>query len=285
MQTQKHTHVQIGTRVYTNLYRRGTGTIYAIDGEQKPETVQTFMGGAGVSGGQAYFDIVFDSGAVTTRLPECILHGVQWNILDQVVTPEFIVEALANAANFAATEETKAREAKDAFDLAVEQLKTSPDHGYLRQQDGFIHSSKLAVINIRASLKKHFKEIKFSVRSDLNSVNISWVDGVNEEQVSKIVDAFHSGRFDGYEDIYKFEKSPFTEVFGSIQYVFTRREASPALIQKAIDALFDQYPSNFEGIVKPTPEDFKAGRTFTTRIPGFVEGLQTEIHRKLANII
>lgn len=284
MQTQKHTLVQIGTRVYTNLYGRGTGTIYAIEGEQKPETIQSSLGGVGRSGGQAYFDIVFDSGAVANRLPECILHSVQWNILNQVVTPEFIAEALANAATFSATANAKAQEAKNAFDRAVEQLKTSPDHAHLTQLDGSVHSSKLAVLNIRADLKKAFKGIKFSVRSDFNSVNISWIDGVTTAQVETVVNAYSSGSFNGMEDLYEFEKSPFTEVFGGIKYVFTRRETSLALVQKAIDALFDEYPSNFEGIAKPTAEDYKAGKTYI-HVPGFLEVLQSEIHRKLLTLV
>lgn len=284
MQTQKHTPVQIGTRVYTNLYARGTGTIYAIEGEQKPETIQSSLGGIGRSGGQAYFDIVFDSGAVTTRLPESILHGVQWDIFDQVVTEEFIAEALANAATVAATASAKALEAKDAFNRAVEQLKTSPDHAHLKQFDGSINASKLAVLNIRADLKKAFKGIKFSVRADFNSVNISWIDGATVRQVNDVVKAYAAGSFDGMADIYEAKETPFTEVFGGIDYVFTRRDTSLALIQKAIDALFAQFPSNFEGIAKPTAEDYEAGKTYV-HIPGFSESLQTEIHRKLITTV
>lgn len=277
--TTQQSLIQIGTRVFTSLYDLGAGTVYAIHGDQSAETVRHF--GIIGSGGSAEFDIVFDCGARSDRLSECTLRGVQWDILDEHVSPEFIAAALANAVTFTASKVAQEKEAKDAFNLAVEQLKVAPEYSHLKQQDNQIHSSKLAVMNIRAELKKTFKGIKFSVRSDFNSVSIRWTDGVICQQVEELVDRFSSGKFNGMEDIFEYEKTPWTTVFGGIKYISCSREKSSELVQRAIDALFHEFPGNFTGIDKPSAEDFKQGSTFHIRVPGFDESLQTVIHRKL----
>ena len=284
-QTSKAASVQIGTRVYTNLYNKGRGTIYAIHGEQAPASVRV-VGGVMHSGGQATFDIVFDSGSVSKQLPECILHGIQWRILDdELATSEEIAEALTNSALIAAAKAAKETEAKNAFARAVETLKSNPEYSHLKQIDGTIYSSKLAVLNIRADLKKAFKGIKFSVRSDHNSVRISWTDGVTESMVDEIVKRYKDGNFNGMEDMYEYSKSPFTDVFGGISYINTHREESPELVQRAIDTLFAEYSGNFTEIEKPTAADFKNGSLWGIYVPGFDQRMDAMIRSQIAKTI
>jgi Large polyvalent protein associated domain 30 len=72
--------IVVGTMVSTVLYNRGRGYVLAIHGSQRPETVQPRFGGTMMSGGSASFDIVFECGTYSRRLPEAILHGVQWTV-------------------------------------------------------------------------------------------------------------------------------------------------------------------------------------------------------------
>lgn len=49
------------------------------------------------SGGNATFDIAFECGKMTRQLPECILHGVQWTIHDEVLGQDEVQRILSNA--------------------------------------------------------------------------------------------------------------------------------------------------------------------------------------------
>lgn len=89
--------IVIGTRIHTNLYARGYGTVFAIHGEQAPASVRS-IAGVIATGGRAAFDIVFDCGSFSKQLPECILRGVQWRVLDETVTAPTIAAAIAFAA-------------------------------------------------------------------------------------------------------------------------------------------------------------------------------------------
>lgn len=61
---------------------------------------------------------------------------------------------------------------------------------------------------IKAELKSAFPSVKFSVRSESfsggNSVDISWIDGVTDEQVRAITDKYQFGHFDGITDCYEY---------------------------------------------------------------------------------
>jgi len=279
--TSTQTALKIGTRIYTNLYGRGVGTIYKIHGEQSPSTVRQIYGGVMASGGSAEFDIVFDCGARTEKLPECILHGVQWRILDETVSQKEIDKALAKAKVCA---EEKAREkaaAKQQFQAAIQELKTNPSYKHLNRTSKDESDSKTAVKNIRIELKKAFSGIKFSVRSDYNSVRINWEDGPTEDKVSAITRKYKAGSFNGMEDMYVRSQSPWTEVFGGIDYISTNRAYSDHLINKAIEKVFAEYPENLNEIQKPTASLFKSGNTHCIQVPYLNSTLQKMINQTL----
>lgn len=282
--TNQQKQIVIGTRVYTGLYNRGMGTIYAIHGEQSPQTVRSLGGGIITSGGKAEFDIVFDDGGMTSRLPECILLGVQWQVHDEIATPEDIAKYLANATCYAASAKAAEQLKKEAFAREVERLKVAPEYSHLKQVSSEMNGRKLAVLNIRTELKRQFKGVKFSVRSDYNSVRIGWIDAVTEDQVAEITNQYSDGHFNGMEDIYEYSRTPFTEVFGAMSYINTHREISLELAQKAIDALIAEYPNNFEDVETPTAREFKKGSFWNVYIFGGGQNLQSLIHQKIATI-
>jgi len=63
-----------------------------------------------------------------------------------------------------------------------------------------IKAKEVAVL-IRARLKRTFPGVKFSVRSDHNSVDIRWTDGPHPCLVEPITNAYSFGGFDGSIDL------------------------------------------------------------------------------------
>lgn len=248
------TKINIGQRVHCILYGGNDGTVYNIDGIQRPDTVRT-SGGFVQSGGNAYFDIVWDDGTTSKRTPESILHCGQWRIYDELLSPEQIITALEYAQAETARKEEEAKQAAIQREEARKQLKT--EYSHLIQSPG--SGGKGAAKNIRIELKKAWPKIKFSVRSDYSSININWLDGPTERQVETIVNRYEAGSFDGMEDIYRYSESAFNDVFGSVQYVFTRRENSDGELLRAFDVLKKRYGGNMTDIKSIDLAEYRKG--------------------------
>ncbi|MFV8801878.1 LPD29 domain-containing protein [Yersinia sp. LJYL362] len=234
----------IGQIVSTNLYGLGRGVIYGIEGDQSPGTVNNSFGGVICSGGNATFDIAFESGSLSKKLPECILRGIQWTIFNEVMNAADVVKVYRSA--LAAELKKLDDEAAQAlaFSLAVENIKTAPEYVKLTQGNSDI---TLATSNIRKELKAAFPKAKFSVRkSNYDCVNINWTDGPTEDEVKAIISKYKGGRFNGMEDIYESISTPFNEVYGSVSYLFTNREYSDNLTEKAIELFKEKNNDRFD---------------------------------------
>jgi hypothetical protein len=81
---------------------------------------------------------------------------------------------------------------------------------------------------IRKILKKEFPKTKFSVKSSNysmgDSINISWVDGVAEKKVEKLISHYQCGDFNGMEDIYEYTNR--REDIPQTKYLFCDRKIS-----------------------------------------------------------
>jgi len=92
--------------------------------------------------------------------------------------------------------------------------------------------------NLKTLLGQTFPGIVFSVRSDSNSLTVSWENGPADGEVSKIGDQFRAGRFDGMTDGYDYDNSARTrawsEVMGTVRYVSYNRAVDR---QPVIDGL------------------------------------------------
>lgn len=253
----------VGQRVSTLLYGWREGVVTAIHGEQSPES----LGGNGPVcwGGRAQFDIVFDCGDTSRKLPESILHGVQWTIYDEVATAEEIAGLIANASTAQVIKAQQKASEKEAFAAAVQAMRVAPEFKHL-DQSRELHSNKRAVKNVRASLKKAFPGVKFSVRSDYSEVRVKWTDGPTAAAVDAVVNVFKGGSFNGMEDIYESRETPFTEVFGSIQYVFTSREYSDEITAYALDDAFTRHAAELEGVERPQLSTLRSGRAYHIRV-------------------
>lgn len=269
----------VGTRVQCALHYCGAGIVYAIHGEQSPDTVRTFIGGAGVSGGSARVDVVFANGHQAHQVPEAIVRGIQWRISDEVASAEMIAAALAHAACVQAQKRAVEDAAKAAYAAEVVRLQGAAEFAHLAQGDDR-YSGTLAAANIRTELRRAFPGVKFSVRkSGHGTVNVRWTDGPTEAELKDIAGKYKRGSFNGMEDIYEDARPAWCEVFGGAGYVFCDREESDALIAQAIEQVCTEYAGNLSGMERPTVEAFRAGRLCYAYVPGLNDDLQALIRR------
>lgn len=270
--------IQRGQRVYCTLPHAGNGTVVAIHGEQSPESCQAVARSVGVAGGRAQFDIVWDNGGRSARTPEALLRAsVQWRVFDEVVDETAVSDAIAHAEQVA-----RARQAaKEAADSEHERQKAELDNdpefaGLARVGDSDAATAKVAAANLRKLLRQRFKAVKFSVRMDgYNAIRVRWTDGPTAAEVKALSRRFKRGNFDGMTDSYDYQRSPWCQLFGGVEYVFEEREFSDEHTTRAIEALWQRYPGNLEGIQKPTPEALRAGDYRFTEVPGFDHALPT----------
>jgi len=222
------------------LYGGNDGIVYAIHGEQKPETV-TSLASVVMMGGNADFDIVWENGTESLRIPESIIHSVQWKILPGVANVEEIKAMREHAASEQERREREAQESHARFCAEVDSLKAQPEVAHLEQGDDR-HSGKLAAKNIRNELKRAFPAIKFSVRKEhYGNVNVDWWDGPTTKEVNALTSKYKAGSFNGMEDIYESAISPWNTVFGGSEYIFCHRCYSFDVLQEAVRKVSAQH--------------------------------------------
>ena len=93
------------------------------------------------------------------------------------------------------------------------------------------------------------------------------------------MDKFSAGHFDGMQDIYESKCTPWNSLFGSAEYIFTRRDASDELTQLGIDLLW-KCLSNLKDTPKPTPETVWQQ---WTEVPGLGNTHVSELVRAILN--
>ena len=247
MNMEQQTLLSVGQVVYTNLYNLGKGVIVNIHGEQKPQSIKN-MYNVMVTGGNAEFDVVFFNGNKSNRLPESILHGVQWKIENETVDQETIKSLIEKAEAHEQAEKAEEERKINEFKQGVEFQKSNKEYSHLTQiTSNSDKEIKIVGKNIRAELKKHFPKTKFSVRKQYYSTyHVSWTDGPTVDEVESIINKYETSRFDSYTDYHYSETSPFNVVYGGADYVFTHRDYSDEIIALAIKSLIDKYGESYE---------------------------------------
>lgn len=226
--------LQPGQRVYCGLRPGRYGIVYKIDGVQMPETIRVLGRGGVTMGGRATLDVIFDNGSRSRAVPECIVRGVQWEIYDSVATAEEIMDAVDYCHREEAERERERLEADER--RAKERIDHAANYPHLLKKTDRPDWSpgRLAAENIRRELKREFPAIKFSVRSDYNSVDCYWTDGPTTEQVDAITGKYDAGSFNGMEDIYEYDQdATFGDVFGDPRYTFSHRSQSVEGLRQA----------------------------------------------------
>lgn len=268
--------IQIGQKVYSGLYGGRDGVVYAIRGQQRPSTIGRVCGVISI-GGNAEFDIVFSDGGQMKQIPECILHGVQWEIFPEVVNEDEVRRMLEFAASEKSRKEAEAKKKSEDFVVAADALKADPRYSGLQQTGQGDSFNKLVAKNLRRELKVAFPGIKFSVKcSGFDSVTIAWTDGPTKAAVEQISNKYSGGHFDGMEDMYHATRSPWTEVFGSAKYIFVVRKHSPEAMAAAAQQVCKKYgwppievkTSSFDGSAHLGSRDHYQQKV----VYGFLEG-------------
>ncbi|WP_273818535.1 LPD29 domain-containing protein [Providencia rettgeri] len=282
---EQQTLLSVGQVVYTNLYNLGKGVIVNIHGEQKPQNIKN-MYNVMVTGGNAEFDIVFFNGNKTNRLPESILHGIQWKIEDEMVEQETIKSLIEKAETHEQAEKAEEERKKNEFKQGVEFQKNNTEYSHLTQiTSNSDKEVKIVGKNIRAELKKHFPKTKFSVRKQYYSTyHVSWADGPTVDEVESIINKYETSRFDSYTDYHYSETSPFNVVYGGADYVFTYRDYSNEIIALAIKSLIEKYGESYKfdaGLM--TVENYHQGMLYKIGREKIIgnDGVGGEINRVL----
>lgn len=276
--------ILIGTRIECILHWAGRGTVFAIGRHQRPDAIHRPHVIIHTPGG-AFFDVVFDNGRISKAVPEGIMRGVQWRILSEVATPEQIAGSLAAAHCQQAATPVAVANGRARFAAMLDELRADQAHAHLVQGDDR-YSGKTAAKNIRIELKAAFRGVKFSVRNkDYGAIDVRWTDGPTVAQVDQIIRKYQAGHFNSIEDIYEDAPEPWNFVFGGAKYVFASRDVSPALVTRAIAAVFDRYSANFaDSGISASAEDYQAGRLWNVAIPGLGDRLDTAIRTTAASI-
>lgn len=256
--------LKTGSRVHSILYGGRDGTVVAIHGEQDPSSCRTVFDGVGVTGGRARFDIVWDDSSMSRAIPESLIRSSsQWSILNESVDDAAVAEAISRAALEKARREAEAKLAKEQFEAAKKALHEG--HSKLRKMgpDEPLNGTKLVAANLRILFKEAFPKVKFSIRTDYNSVRIEWTDGPTGREVDEIADKFKAGKFDGMTDSYEFKATPWGEVFGEAMYLFTSRNVSDVLLSTCLDKLWtcSLIEGNLKQCRKPDIESIRRGVT------------------------
>lgn len=238
--------LEVGQRVYCALYGGSYGIITKIDGPQEPGSIQRLAGRAVVMGGRANMDVVFNDASephFSRSVPECIIRGVQWDIINPgVLASSEEIEAafkavkkaeaerkLAEAERARTREETRERIKQENPDL----LRVTPE-----KYDRRVIGAK----NLRKELSRAFPGVKFRVRgrsySGGDAIDVNWEDGPTTAQVDEIIGKYQEGNFNSMIDLYEHDRdNVWPEIFGGAKYVHGQRSESGATILRAARAM------------------------------------------------
>ncbi len=267
MNDSKQGLILVGQKVHSILYGGRNGIVFAVHGQQSPDTVRTLGGGWGVTGGNAYVDVVFSDGTISKMIPEGIVRGVQWRFLDGMASALEIQQALA----FAEVEKERGELAKksQAEAFAAEVVRLRKAHPELLQLGGAnTNALTTAAKNIRKELKAAFPGVTFSVKTERfsggDAIDISWTLGPTTSAVDKIVKKYAGGSFDGMEDLYTYSRSPWTHLFGDAKYVHTRRSYAHTWQEEAV--IFEKAKADYLALFAPGSVQDHEAQDFSRRI-------------------
>ncbi|MQL50088.1 MULTISPECIES: LPD29 domain-containing protein [Photorhabdus] len=180
-------------------------------------------------------------------------------------------------------EQEKLRAEQEHRELTAK-VKSMPEYSDLLTVDKVQDATNCAAKNIRILLKKHFKGVTFSVRKrHYTCINVSWTDGPTKDAVEDVIGRFQEGEFNGMQEMYEYNCTPFHRVYGGVKYLFCGRDFSDELIAEAIEILRKKYGEN---TIKPeyTVVAYRKGGLWSECREQFHHGLQSKIDSLLSDI-
>lgn len=143
----------------------------------------------------------------------------------------------------------KQREERQAAESMAETERLKHEYDYLTIGDNR-WDYKTTSGNLRKLLAHKFPGVKFSISrrsKGSDSVNICWTDGPTDKAVNRIGKLFQGKTFDGMTDYEDSVESEFLTLFGALDYVFTERSFSDAVMEKEKARVIEDYPQLLDG--------------------------------------
>lgn len=222
MTRNKRVHIHKGTKIYA--YGYAMSLQYFVVYDENMNAVEICNGDpADVDKYdlECYFSPLQTLSEETAPISKKFGIGFYYDESDEIISDEIIEKSLQRAENL----ENLRKQIEEEKATEYEKNKKSllEYYNYLeRSTDKYDH--KIVGKNLRILLKKKFPGVKFSIRKEgYDCYRITWKGGPTEEEVNPWANLFKTGRFDGYTDYHYSEDTPFTDLFGGVDYIFTYR--------------------------------------------------------------
>lgn len=173
-------------------------------------------------------------------------------------TDEEISQAIERANNFLKEEEEEKNRAEEESKRAKEEVLKK--YGQIFDQPSGKYSTDAVLVakHIRQDLAIAFPGQKFSVRkADYSTINIEWKDGPTREEVEQIAGKHERKctRDRWNDDLWDYNDTAFTSVFGGVDDIFYYRETAPENREISL-------------YTKPEPKQNKTTETGTIEVKG-----------------
>ena len=145
-------------------------------------------------------------------------------------TDEEIAQAIARGKDFIKEREEEKNRAEEESKRAREEVLKKYGAIYDQPSGKYMIDAVLVAKHIRQDLANAFPGQKFSVRkADYSTINIEWKDGPTREEVEQIAGKHERNctRDRWNDDLWDYNDTAFTSVFGGVDYIFYYRETAP----------------------------------------------------------
>ena len=145
-------------------------------------------------------------------------------------TDEEISQAIERANNFLKEEEEEKNRAEEESTRAREEVLKKYGAIFDQPSGKYMTDAVLVAKHIRQDLAASFPGQKFSVRkTDYSTIWVKWKDGPTREEVEQIAGKHQRNctRDRWNDDLWDYNDTAFTSVFGGVDYLFFNRETAP----------------------------------------------------------
>ena len=156
--------------------------------------------------------------------------GFYYDLNEPLATDEEINQAVERANKFLKEEEEEKKKVAEEWKQAKEEVIKKYDKIFDRPNGEYGTDAVLVAKHIRKELSIEFQGQKFSVRkTGYSTIHIEWNDGPTRDEVERIIGKHQRccTRDRWNDDIWDYEDTAFTSVFGGVDYLFFYRETAP----------------------------------------------------------
>lgn len=156
--------------------------------------------------------------------------GFYYDLDAQRATDAEISQAIERANNFIKEREEEKNRAEKEREQAREEVLKKYGAIYDQPSGKYMTDAVLVAKHIRQDLAASFPGQKFSVRkTDFSTIWIEWKDGPTREEVEQIAGKHQRNctRDRWNDDLWDYNDTAFTSVFGGVDYLFFNRETAP----------------------------------------------------------